>query len=92
MICAGFQNNGRDFSAIYAAEAYCRRAGISYGSIQRDAPIGLAWGDAFIAKWRDIPEAERLCLDGRITFPDGDPRGGPCLLEICEPPEGRAAP
>ncbi|MBB5875857.1 hypothetical protein [Xanthomonas sp. 3498] len=72
-------NDTGDFAALRAAEAWCRERGVSYGSQQRGAPIGLLVGDYAIAKWRNLSKAERAALHGTIT---GDTRNGPVVLRI----------
>lgn len=74
-------NQTGDFSAYTAAKAWCDERGISYGSTQRDAPVGLMYGDYEISKWRNMTAAEIAQLDGRIT---GDKRNGPVTITICE--------
>jgi hypothetical protein len=60
---------GNDFEAFYAAEKWAKENGYSVGSIERDAPIGLAKGDCYISKWRNLGE-DRERLDGVIARGD----------------------
>lgn len=84
MIRLEFRGEG-DFEACYAAEAWCRKLGISVGGMQRDAPRGLWWGEADISKWRDLNSEDRKALDGWMEFPSGSPRRGPVVVEIADP-------
>jgi hypothetical protein len=68
-----------DFEALHAAQDWCRENGISYGSLCRDDPVGLLYGDWAIAKWRNLSPAERKQLDGRM---EGDFRHGPVTIRI----------
>ena len=56
-----------EFKAYYAACAWCEEHGYSYGSMQRDAPIGVLKGNWIIAKWRNLTLKERQELDGTIS-------------------------
>jgi len=75
-----FDGSG-DFIALDAAHAWCREHGISYGSLQRDDPVGLMVGNYEIAKWRNLSSAERKRLDGTLT---GDKRNGPVFIRLTE--------
>jgi hypothetical protein len=68
-----------DFAAYYAACHWCKESGISYGSMQRDDPIGLMRGDWDISKWRNMTKKEQSALDGIMT---GDKRNGPVTIEM----------
>lgn len=68
-----------DFRALYAAQAWCRERGISYGSTDRTDFIGLLVGDYVIAKWHNLTRKEQRQVDGTIT---GDARNGPLHLRI----------
>ena len=68
-----------DFAAYYAACDWCKKNGVSYGSMQRDDPIGLMRGDCDISKWRNMTKKEQDSLDGQMT---GDKRNGPVIIEI----------
>ena len=67
------------FAAFYAAQDWCRENGISYGSSQRGAPIGLMRGDFDISKWRNMTSAEQKELDGVMT---GEMREGPVTISL----------
>jgi hypothetical protein len=72
-------NQTGDFQALYAAQAWCEQADISYGSLCRAKPVGLMRGEFGIAKWKHISAEQRKQLDGTIT---GDFRNGPVTIEI----------
>ena len=72
-------SGGETFQALYAAEAWCCENGISYGSWQRGEPAGLLYGDAAIAKWRNLNAKERAECHG---FMFGDGRNGPIHIHI----------
>lgn len=76
-----FEHDGSEFSALSAAERWCRERGISSGSPERDSPIGLMLGDVTIAKWRNLSGADRKALDGTIAF-DGGIRSGSARIEM----------
>ncbi len=42
--------------------------GYSVGSMQREAPMGIAFGDCYISKWRNLETDDFYALDGRVTF------------------------
>lgn len=58
---------GDTFQAITEAEKYLKKNGYSLGSMQREAPIGIAKGEVYIAKWRDIALSDYSLLDGVIV-------------------------
>jgi hypothetical protein len=66
-----------DFEACRAAEKWCGERGISVGEMQGPAPRGLLVGDFWIAKWRNLNDAEKRALNGRMT---GDMRHGPVTI------------
>ncbi len=70
---------GGDFEAYNKAIRWLEERGFSYGSMQRDEPIGILHGDYAIAKWRNLNDQERLDLDGVIK---GDKRNGPVSVTI----------
>ncbi|MBG6083176.1 hypothetical protein [Rubrivivax gelatinosus] len=76
------------FEATWAAERWCSERGISVGGAQRGAPRGLLYGDFVIAKWRNLRRDEIAALHGRMT---GDPRHGPVIIDICQPPAGHGS-
>lgn len=55
-----------DFGAYYAAEEWLKENGYSYGSMQRDSPVGIAKGDCYISKWRNLGN-DTCFLDGVIA-------------------------
>lgn len=79
-----FENNGEDFSAFREAEKFARENGFSVGSMEREAPIGLAKGECYISKWRNMSRQDHKELDGTISFPDGSPRNGRAVVELYE--------
>lgn len=68
-----------DFKAINEAQRMLKDNGFSYGSMQRDEPIGIMYGDYDIAKWRNLSSVDRAQLHGTIT---GNKRNGPVVVEI----------
>jgi hypothetical protein len=68
-----------DFEAINAARQWCTDHNVSVGSMQRDDPMGLLYGDYDIQKWRNLSKQEIKELDGTIT---GDKRNGPVKIQI----------
>jgi len=71
-----------EFKAFYAAELFCQNNDISCGTLGRDLPIGLMWGDVEIAKWRNLSVEDIKLLHGRMTSKDY--RNGPITLRIVE--------
>lgn len=86
--CRFLFNESGDFAALNAAQKWCRDNGISYGSLQRDDPVGLMVGDYDIAKWRNLSATDRAELDGTLT---GDKRNGPVLIELTPEAHARLA-
>lgn len=76
-----FPNDGDAFSGVNAALDFLRQKGFSVGSMQRGDPMGIAKGDVYISKWRNLGKDVEL-LDGKITFPTSDPRDGDALVEL----------
>ena len=68
-----------DFRGYYNALDWLRKNGYSFGSMQRDAPIGIKKGDCLIEKWRNLSPNDRKQLDGELT---GNMREGPVTLTI----------
>lgn len=81
-----FENNGKDFSGIYAAEEWARSNGYVIGSMEREHPIGLAPADEYsgISKWTKMTSAERDLLAGKITCDVRGFRHGTATVEIFE--------
>lgn len=74
-----------DFEAVYAAEAFLKTAGFSYGSMQRGDPRAIVFGDhGALPKWRDIRSHEREELDGQMLAPTGSSRNGPIKIIISD--------
>lgn len=69
----------REFAACRAAEQWCDDRGIAVGAPERGSPRGLLKGYFCIAKWRNLNDAERRALDGRMT---GDMRNGPVTITL----------
>jgi len=67
------------FQALYAAQAWCRENGISYGSLCSPFPTGLLFGDYVISKWRNLSKQERDDLHGTMS---GEFREGPVIIEL----------
>lgn len=63
------------FKAYSLATAKLKELGVSHGSMQREAPIGLAYGDVDISKWRDLGEdvqnLDGVMLCGAMGFRNG---------------------
>lgn len=78
MVTIVFDQPG-DFEACRAAERWCSERGISVGEMQGPAPRGLLVGDFWIAKWRNLNNAEKRALNGRMT---GDMRHGPVTITL----------
>jgi len=68
-----------DFAAMRKAEDWLKANGYSWGSMQRDDPIGVMKGDYDISKWRNLSQKERVALDGLI---EGDKRNGPVIVTV----------
>lgn len=68
------------FQALYAAQAWCRKFGISFGQSCCTGPTGLLFGEYdWIAKWRNLTPKERSELHGTM---DGDFREGPVVITL----------
>lgn len=67
------------WAAQSAAEAWCRKWGISVGPNDRYRIRGLLVGNYDIAKWHNLTKAEQDACDGRMT---GDAREGPVFVTI----------
>ncbi len=61
-----FRNTGQDYSAWNDALTWCKQNGYSAGPMQVGSPVGIAKGDADIAKWRNLTRHDREQLDGVI--------------------------
>ena len=71
-------NADGDFGAYYAACEWLKQNGFSYGSMQRDDPMGIMRGDWDIAKWRNLSASDKNSPDGQMLFA----RGGKCTVSI----------
>ena len=72
-------NERGDFQAFYAATKWLNELGYSYGSMQRDSPIGIKKGKYIISKWRNLSLKDIANLDGVIT---GEKRNGPVAVTL----------
>lgn len=72
-------NDTGTFQALYSAQAWCVKNGISYGSLCRGMPVGLMRGDVSIMKWSNLTTKERSQCDGTMT---GEFREGPVTIEM----------
>lgn len=74
-----FKQSGT-FQSLYAAEAWCRQHGISFGQSCATGPTGLLFGHYdWIAKWRNLSKKERSELHGTMS---GDFREGPVIITL----------
>lgn len=71
------------FTAMRAAEAWCREHGVSCGDPCGSLPRGLLCGEFDIAKWRNLTARERKECHGTMT---GDMRNGPIIVSIHDVP------
>ncbi len=69
-----------EFVAFGKAVAWLKERGYSVGSMQREAPIGVMYGDVSIAKWRNLSASEIAALDGTIT--GESKRNGPVTISL----------
>jgi hypothetical protein len=74
-------NNAGDFAAMYAAEDWCAKHGLSVGSSERGKPRGILFGDYAIAKWHNLRQADKDALHGTMS---GDMRNGPITVAVDE--------
>lgn len=72
---------GDDFEGYNKAVEFLKKNGISYGSMQRSCPIGVAIGDFDISKWRNLGEDVKE-LDGLMIATNGSFRTGNVLLYL----------
>lgn len=64
-----FESTGETFSAITNAEKWASEKGLTIGSMQREAPMGLAKNAEYVSKWYNLgPDVKRL--DGAIVGED----------------------
>ena len=64
-----FAGDGTDFSAINESKKFLESKDFSVGSMQGDAPIGVARGDCYISKWRNLG-TDISQLDGALVSDD----------------------
>jgi hypothetical protein len=76
-----------DFQAYNSVEATLKKAGFSVGSMQREAPIGIVFGDADISKWRNLGEDVKQ-LDGVIVC-SPSPRNGSVAVYVTHETAGK---
>lgn len=75
-----------DFEAYNNALAQLEAMGVSVGSMQRNSPIGLAFGDYSISKWSYLGEDLKE-LDGVMVATDGSFRNGSITVFLTDKPE-----
>ena len=78
-----------DFAALTVAEKKLKEMGISFGSMQRGEPIGLAYGDAYISKWRNLG-SDVQNLDGVMIADSGSFRSGSVTIYLADKPKDEA--
>ena len=62
-------NQEGTFQAMYAAEAWCREKGISFGQSCATGPTGLLFGQyEWIAKWRNLTTLWYTLLGSRRSL------------------------
>ena len=75
---------GDDFAGISAAKEFLTSKGYSFGSMQREAPIGIYKGlpgqPVLISKWRNLSDDDKKALNGVIVFEGGSPRDGTAVV------------
>lgn len=76
-----------DFEAYTEACKELEALGVSHGSMQRGSPIGLAFGDVAISKWRNLG-TDVLELDGLLIADEGSFRNGTLTIYLADKPEG----
>ena len=70
-----FRNSGKDFGAVRAAEKFCKKHGLSVGSMQGKEPRGIKHVGKYLAKWRNLREGDKALLAGILVsknFRDSD--------------------
>jgi len=77
-----FKNTGDAFSGWNAAKAWLKENGWVAGATQRGSPSGIMPAHRFyaVAKWRNLNEAERADLSGRLVAVSGSPRNDDCRI------------
>jgi len=69
-----------DFGAHSDATKFCYDNGICVGSMCGPEPIGVVFGDCYIAKWRNIGPEDKSRLDGVLISGGGFREGSVTLL------------
>jgi hypothetical protein len=65
-----FEKKGT-FESLYAAQAWCKQNGYSYGSLCGNEPIALCRGDYFLPqKWKNITKLGRDIVTGVMVSND----------------------
>jgi hypothetical protein len=77
-----FNNNGINFSAWDAAVEWCRRNGLSVGSMCSPLPTCCMRGDVVIAKWRNLTTDEKAQSDAILVLLNGSYRDGDVEVQI----------
>lgn len=72
-----FEGNSEDFSATHDATEYAKKLGLTIGSMQSDAPMGLAKDAEYVSKWRNLGSDVKH-LDGAII--GKSKRNGPVTI------------
>lgn len=72
-------NQQGTFKAFDAMNQWARRNGFSLGSRQRGNPQGVIYGDASIAKWRNLSKDDQRAMHGQVT---GDALTGPMTFTL----------
>lgn len=72
-------DEGGEFAASRAAEAWCEANGYSVGPVESGRSRGLRKGAVVVAEWTSLRQADKDSLDGVMT---GDMRRGPVVVHI----------
>lgn len=71
MIFKEFPHTGQTFSGLYAAQAWLKENGYSYGSLCGFEPVAIVKGPYNLTqKWRNLTSKERAFVDWQITSKD----------------------
>lgn len=74
-----------DFAALYAAQAWLKARGFSYGEMQGNSPIAILHGNGIsIAKWKNLSAEELNDVHGKIMPSTlvASMRGGPVTIYL----------
>lgn len=79
-----FDNAGEDFSAFWAAKAWCVDHGFVVGGLQRGSAVGVMSSRKcyVVSKWRGMTAKEKSSLDARITFGVAGSREGSATIHF----------